>query len=167
MTKYQIFTWFSKFCVFISNQTWLVIKRCLGWEQGWNQIFFLSNFSKLFNCSAIFVPLPFCQFVRIWSLFLSILIALKYLQPNFEVWCVNGSLSVGLIPTVLKEAYFWKVHILYLVPFSKITVFHLFTFEHFNLFFMFDMVYNLNSCKKSKLEISFEIKPPVGLRMLI
>ena len=78
------------------------MRRFLGWEQGWNLIFFfLSNFSKLFNFSAIFVPVPFCQLVRIWSLFLSILFPSKYLQPNFEVRWVSGSLSLGLIPTVL------------------------------------------------------------------
>ena len=64
--------------------------------------FFLSNFSKLFNFSAIFVPVPFCQLVQIWSLFLSILLASKYLQPNFEVQGVKGSLSVGLIPSVVN-----------------------------------------------------------------
>ena len=26
-----------------------------------------------------------------------------YLQPNFEVWAVKGSLSAGLIPTVLHD----------------------------------------------------------------
>ena len=63
--------------------------------------FFLS---KLFNFSVIFVvPVPFCQLVRIWSLFLSILLASKYLQPNFEVQGVKGSLIVGLISTVLAS----------------------------------------------------------------
>ena len=68
-----------------------------------SDFFSLSNFSKLFNFSDIFVPMPFCQLVRIWSLFLSILLAQKYLQPNFEVQGVSGSLSLGLIPTVLIE----------------------------------------------------------------
>ena len=36
----------------------------------------------------VFVPVPFCEFLRIWSSFLSILFASKYLQPNFEVWGV-------------------------------------------------------------------------------
>ena len=68
--------------------------------------FFLSNFSRLFNFSAIFVPVPFCQLVRICSLFLSISLASKYLQPKFEVRTVSGSLSLGLIPTVV-----WRVSI--------------------------------------------------------
>ena len=66
-----------------------------------NRSFFLSNFSKLFNYSAIFVPVPFCELVRIWSSFLSILLCSKYLQSNFEVPGPCGSLSLGLIPTVV------------------------------------------------------------------
>ena len=73
-----------------------------GLRTGLKSDFFLSNFSKLFNYSAIFVPVPFCQLVRIWSLFLSILLASKYLQPNFEVLGVKGSLSVELIPTMVS-----------------------------------------------------------------
>ena len=51
-----------------------------------------------------------CQLVRIWSLFLSILLASKYLQLNFEVPGVKGSLSVGLISTVLERRCFcfWR-----------------------------------------------------------
>ena len=39
--------------------------------------------------------------MRIWSLFLSIVFASKYLQPNFDVWGMKESLSLGLIQTVL------------------------------------------------------------------
>ena len=56
---------------------------------------FFSNFSKLFNFSAIFVPVPFCQLVRIWNLFLTILLASKNLQPNFEFRGVWRSLSMA------------------------------------------------------------------------
>ena len=59
---------------------------------------FLSN---LFNFSAIFVLVPFCELVRIWSSFLSILFCSKYFQSNFEVPALSRSLSLGLIPTVL------------------------------------------------------------------
>ena len=55
----------------------------------------------MFNFSAIFVPVSFCEFLRIWSSFLSILLASKYLQPNFEVRGVLRSLSTGLIHTVI------------------------------------------------------------------
>ena len=65
--------------------------------------FFLSNFSKLFNFSAIFVPVPFCELVRIWSSFLSILLCSNYIQSNFEVPCPLRSISLGLIPTVLDS----------------------------------------------------------------
>ena len=61
--------------------------------------------NKLFNFPAIFVPVLFCQIVQIWSLFLSMLVASKYLPeyllPNFENRVVKGSLRVGLILTVL------------------------------------------------------------------
>ena len=53
--------------------------------------------------SAMFVPVPFGEFLRIWSLSLSILLALKYLQPNFEVRSMLRSLSMGLISTVLLQ----------------------------------------------------------------
>ena len=68
--------------------------------------FFLSNFSKLFNFSAIFVPVPFCELVRIWSSFLSILLCSKYLQSNFEVPGPLRSLSWGLTYTVIPDLKF-------------------------------------------------------------
>ena len=60
-----------------------------------------SKFLYLF--SAIFVLVYFRQLERIWSLFLLISLAPKYLQYNFEVQGVKGSLSVGLLPTVLFQ----------------------------------------------------------------
>ena len=58
-----------------------------------------SLFFQIFqNYSAIFVPVPFFEIVRIWSSFLSILLCSKYLQFNFDL------LSIRLIPTVLLTA---------------------------------------------------------------
>ena len=45
--------------------------------------------------------MPFSKFLRIWSSFLSILLASKYLQLNLKFRVVLRSLSMGLIPTVL------------------------------------------------------------------
>ena len=55
-----------------------------GWER-LRSVFFLSNFSNLFKFSAIFVLVPFFEYLWIWSSFLSILLSIKYLQPNFKV----------------------------------------------------------------------------------
>ena len=52
------------------------------------------------NKMAIIVPVPFSEFVLIWSPFLSILLCSKYLQSNFKVPGPCHSLSLGLIPTV-------------------------------------------------------------------
>ena len=54
--------------------------------------FFSLKFSKFLKFSVFFVPVPFCQLVQIWNLFLSICIDSKDLQSNFEVPVVCGSL---------------------------------------------------------------------------
>ena len=59
----------------------------------------------MFNFSAIFIPVPFWELVRIWSSFLSILLCSKYLQSNFEVPGPLRSLSLGLIPTVIAAIF--------------------------------------------------------------
>ena len=60
--------------------------------------FFLSNCSIF---QSFFVPVPFCELVRTWSSFLSILLWSNYLQSNFGVPGPCGSLSWGLSFTVL------------------------------------------------------------------
>ena len=70
--------------------------------------FFFQNFQKLFNSSAIFVPVPFCELVRIWSSFLSILLCSKYLQSlpptcsRVDSHCAseNGSQNICIIGLV-------------------------------------------------------------------
>ena len=52
------------------------------WAQGSSLFIFSFKFS---NFSTIFVPVLFCNFLRIWNSFLLISLASKYLQPNFEV----------------------------------------------------------------------------------
>ena len=53
----------------------------------------------------IFVPVPFCELVRIWTLLLSIYIDSEDLQSNFEVPAVFGStyfwVSLYKLPTVI------------------------------------------------------------------
>ena len=75
------------------------------WAQGSSLFIFSFKFS---NFSTIFVPVLFCNFLRIWNSFLLISLASKYLQPNFEVWGVLRSLSTGLIPTVIDGLAVWK-----------------------------------------------------------
>ena len=50
--------------------------------------------------------MPFFALVPIWSSFLSILLCSKYLQSNFEVPGPLRSISLGLIPTVLR----WQLY---------------------------------------------------------
>ena len=61
----------------------------------------LSTRVNLIFFSAMFVPVPFCEFLRIWSSFLSRLLCSKYLQSNFDVPGSLRSLSTGLTSTVL------------------------------------------------------------------
>ena len=68
------------------------------WAQSSSLFVFSFKFSKF---STIFVPVLFCNFLRIWNSFLLISLASKYLQPNFKVWGVLRSLSTELISTVL------------------------------------------------------------------
>ena len=63
--------------------------------------FFLSNLSKLFNFSAIFVPVTFCKFLPTWSSLLSTMLCSKYLQSNFEV--LGPLRSLGLTYTVVAD----------------------------------------------------------------
>ena len=62
--------------------------------------FFFKVF-KIVQFFSQFIPVPFCELVRIWSSFLSILLCSNYLQYNFEVPGPLRSISLGLIPTVL------------------------------------------------------------------
>ena len=70
-------------------------------------IFSSFQFSKIPQISSIFVPVPFCKLVRIWTLLLSIYIDSKELQSNFEVSAVFGStyfwVSLYKLPTVIIE----------------------------------------------------------------
>ena len=51
---------------------------------------------SIFQLFLLLCAVPFCEFLQIWSSFLSILFASKYLQPNFEVLDVLRSLITGL-----------------------------------------------------------------------
>ena len=62
---------------------------------------FSFKYSKLFNFSAIFVSVTFCDFFKICNSFLSIQLYSKYLQSNLEVPNILRSLSSPLTPTVL------------------------------------------------------------------
>ena len=122
LTKEQIFTCFL--CIYYQPNLWL---GGLG-HLASHLIFYLSNFSKFFNFSAIFVPVPFCEFLQIWSSFLSIQLASKYLQPNFEIQGVLRSLSTALIPTVLLEGlflYYQFVFLKLLICFAFLITAHL------------------------------------------
>ena len=72
--------------------------------------FFLSNCSIF---QSFFVPVPFCELVRTWSSFLSILLWSHYLQSNFGVPGPCGSLSWGVSFTVLVTVIKAVVHYLY------------------------------------------------------
>ena len=65
------------------------------------------------NCS---IFQPFCEFLRIWSSFLSILLASKYLQPNFEVWgvlrflfMITSCSCIRFLSLNLIELFFFKI----------------------------------------------------------
>ena len=65
--------------------------------------FFLFEIFKIPKIFRYFVPVPFCQLVRIWTLFLSICIDSKDLQSNFEVPVGCGSFIFPLPSTVLAQ----------------------------------------------------------------
>jgi hypothetical protein len=69
-----------------------------------------SRFVYQLATKPIFDPVPFCELVRIWSSFLSIIFCSKYLQSNFEVPGPCGSLSLGLIPTVQGPCHEEQFH---------------------------------------------------------
>ena len=66
-----------------------------------------SKFPQIFKFSSIFVFVPFCELVRIWTLLLSIYIGSKDLQSNFKVPAVCGStyfwVSLYKTPTVISK----------------------------------------------------------------
>ncbi len=88
-----------------------------NWVQRWILTFFLlPNFQKILKFSSIFVPVPFCKLVRIWTLLLSIYIDSKDLQSNFEVPVVCGStyfwVSLYKLPTVLlRRCFIYHSHL--------------------------------------------------------
>ena len=88
-------------------------------------IFFSLKFSKFLKFSGFFVPVPFCQLVRIWTLFLSICIDSKDLQSNFEVPVACGSLIFPLPSTVIfcsKFLHFFSCRMFAYLLFSPASI---------------------------------------------
>ena len=100
---------FQLFCIYCSPNLWLSGLGYLAcyyevrdWAQRWIlTFFFLWNFQNSKKFQFFFVYVPFCQLVRIWTLFLSICIDSKDLQSNFEVPVACGSIIFPLPSTVI------------------------------------------------------------------
>ena len=67
----------------------------------------ISGLGYLASYNEVFVPVPFCELVQVWTLLLSIYLDSKDLQSNFEVPAVFGStyfwVSLYKLPTVLPS----------------------------------------------------------------
>ena len=88
------------------------------WHFFFFPIFKISSNFQIFKFSSIFVFVPFCELVRIWTLLLSIYIDSKDLQSNFEVPAVFGStyfwVSLYKLPTVIWCKVRFRQILLYL-----------------------------------------------------